>query len=66
MVPQSLQEAQGRTDWPHWKAAMEVEIQGFKRLNVYSEILTLPQGEKAVGARWVFDLKKDDKGVVIR
>ena len=45
---------------------MEVEIKGFKCLKLYSEIVTLPQGEKAVGARWVFDLKKDDKGVIIR
>ena len=44
---------------------MQEELQQFQKLQVWT-LVKLPAGERAIGTRWVFRNKSDDRGVVIR
>jgi hypothetical protein len=50
---------------PFWVEAMQEELQQFLKLNVWEKV-TLPRHEKALNTKWVFRVKKDERGVVIR
>src|SRR3990170_5839884 len=50
---------------PSWVEAMQEELGQFEKLQVW-ELVDLPVGEHAIGTRWVFKCKRDDKGVVVR
>src|SRR6202789_757712 len=45
--PQSLEEAQGSTDWPKWKQAMDEEIEQLHKLGTYTST-KLPADRKAI------------------
>ncbi|GKE74598.1 putative ribonuclease H-like domain-containing protein, partial [Tanacetum coccineum] len=45
--------------------AMQEELLQFKLLNVWT-LVDLPEGKKAIGTKWVYINKKDQRGVVIR
>jgi hypothetical protein len=40
---------------------MESELKLLKELGTYM-LTDLPKGRKAIGSKWVFRIKKDDKG----
>ncbi len=63
--PQSLAEAQSRPDWPDWKAAMDREIAQLERLGTF-ELVTCPPGRKPIGCKWVFRLKRDILGEILK
>ncbi|WVZ48998.1 hypothetical protein U9M48_000383 [Paspalum notatum var. saurae] len=60
--PTSVEEALGDEAW---RLAMESELQSF-RDNKTWEFATLPAGHKAIGLKWVFKVKKDPAGNVIK
>ncbi|GJX47426.1 putative ribonuclease H-like domain-containing protein [Tanacetum coccineum] len=45
--------------------AMQEELLQFKLLNVWT-LVDLPYGKKAIGTKWVFRNKKDQRGIVVR
>ncbi|GKC87202.1 putative ribonuclease H-like domain-containing protein [Tanacetum coccineum] len=46
-----------------WVEAMQEELLQFKLLNVWT-LVDLPYGKKAIGTKWVFKNKKDQRGIV--
>ncbi|GJT14711.1 putative ribonuclease H-like domain-containing protein [Tanacetum coccineum] len=48
-----------------WVEAMQEELLQFKLLNVWT-LVDLPKGKKAIGTKWVFRNKKDQRGIVVR
>ncbi|GJT10966.1 putative ribonuclease H-like domain-containing protein [Tanacetum coccineum] len=44
---------------------MHEELLQFKLLNVWT-LVYLPEGKKAIGTKWVYRNKKDQRGIVIR
>ncbi|GKF28941.1 putative ribonuclease H-like domain-containing protein, partial [Tanacetum coccineum] len=50
---------------PAWVEAMQEELLQFKLQNVWV-IVDLPKGLRAIGIKWVYRNKKDERGIVIR
>ncbi|GJY30715.1 putative ribonuclease H-like domain-containing protein [Tanacetum coccineum] len=48
-----------------WVEAMQEELLQFKLQQVWI-LVDLPNGKKAIGIKWVFRNKKDERGIVIR
>ncbi|GKB62439.1 putative ribonuclease H-like domain-containing protein [Tanacetum coccineum] len=48
-----------------WVEAMQEELFQFKLLNVWI-LVDLPHGKKAIGTKWVFRNKKDQRGIMVR
>ncbi|GJS65984.1 putative ribonuclease H-like domain-containing protein [Tanacetum coccineum] len=44
---------------------MQEELLQFKLLNVWT-LVDLPNGKKAIGTKWVFRNKKDQRGIMVR
>ena len=65
IVPQTYQEAIESPYSIEWKAAMEEEMASLKEHKVW-RLVELPKDRKAIGCRWVFALKRDTSGQVIR
>jgi Reverse transcriptase (RNA-dependent DNA polymerase) len=63
--PQSLKEAESLPAAGEWHKAMESELKLLKELETYT-LTDLPEGRKAIGSKWVFRIKKDDKGNTTR
>jgi hypothetical protein len=59
--PAMYEEAIHRPDKEHWLKAMRTELETMKEMNVY-RVVELPMGQKAIGCRWVLELKEDNKG----
>ncbi|GJU07609.1 putative ribonuclease H-like domain-containing protein [Tanacetum coccineum] len=55
---------QALTD-PSWIEAMQEELLQFKIQNVWT-LVDLPKGKKAIGTKWVYRTKKDERGIVVR
>ncbi|GJU48968.1 putative ribonuclease H-like domain-containing protein [Tanacetum coccineum] len=50
---------------PAWVEAMQEELLQFKLQKVWI-LMDLPKGYRAIGTKWVFRNKKDERGIVIR
>ncbi|GJT15220.1 putative ribonuclease H-like domain-containing protein [Tanacetum coccineum] len=50
---------------PSWIEAMQEELLQFKLQEVWT-LVDLPYGKRAIGTKWVFRNKKDERGIVIR
>nr|GEV36976.1 hypothetical protein [Tanacetum cinerariifolium] len=50
---------------PSWIKAMQDELLQFKMQKVWV-LVDLPYGKSAIGTKWVFRNKKDERGVVVR
>ncbi|KAI3757461.1 hypothetical protein L6452_04998 [Arctium lappa] len=48
-----------------WIEAMQEELLQFKLQDVW-ELVDLPKGHRAIGTKWIFRNKKDERGIVIR
>ncbi|GJR78371.1 putative ribonuclease H-like domain-containing protein [Tanacetum coccineum] len=55
---------QALTD-PRWIEAMQDELLQFKLQKVWT-LVELPYGKSAIGTKWMYKNKKDDRGIVIR
>ena len=64
-VPENRKEAKQAKQWEEFLAAEAVELKSFEELDVW-ELVPLPKGRKAVGTRWVYDVKVDVDGCVLR
>ena len=63
--PQTLGEAKAQMDWPKWKQAMDDEIEQLQKLGTYTST-KLPADRKAIACKWVYRLKKDSEGNIVR
>ena len=63
--PQSLDEACSRPDWPEWKAAMDREIHQLESIGTYT-LTKCPADRKPIGCKWVFRLKHDADGCIVK
>ncbi|GKE67632.1 putative ribonuclease H-like domain-containing protein, partial [Tanacetum coccineum] len=50
---------------PAWVEAMQKELLQFKLQNVWV-LVDLPKGHRAIGTKWVYRNKKDERGIVVR
>ncbi|GKE14211.1 putative ribonuclease H-like domain-containing protein, partial [Tanacetum coccineum] len=50
---------------PSWIEAMQDKLLQFKLQQVWT-LLDLPYGKRAIGTKWVYRNKKDERGIVIR
>nr|GEY69375.1 putative ribonuclease H-like domain-containing protein [Tanacetum cinerariifolium] len=50
---------------PSWIEAMQEELLQFKMQKVWV-LVDLPNGKRAIGTKWVFRNKKDERGVIFR
>ncbi|GKD74555.1 putative ribonuclease H-like domain-containing protein, partial [Tanacetum coccineum] len=50
---------------PSWIEAMQEELLQFKLQKVWT-LMDLPYGKRAIGSKWVFKNKLDERGIVIR
>nr|GEY15252.1 retrovirus-related Pol polyprotein from transposon TNT 1-94 [Tanacetum cinerariifolium] len=50
---------------PSWIEAMQEELLQFKMQNVWV-LVDMPYGKRAIGTKWVYRNKKDERGIVIR
>ncbi|GJU13997.1 putative ribonuclease H-like domain-containing protein [Tanacetum coccineum] len=50
---------------PSWIEAMQEELLQFKLQEVWT-LVELPNGKRAIGTKWVFRNKKDERGIVIK
>lgn len=63
--PSSLKEAMKRPDWQNWKNAMTVEYSSLMENETWS-LVDSPNGRKVISGRWVFKLKKDREGKILK
>jgi hypothetical protein len=63
--PMTLAEVKERPDWPSWKAAMDVELKALQELGTFTPT-QLPPGRKAIPCKWVFKVKRNEKGELIK
>ncbi|KAI3814170.1 hypothetical protein L1987_18917 [Smallanthus sonchifolius] len=48
-----------------WIEAMQEELLQFKRQDVW-KLVNLPPGQTAIGTRWVFRNKQDERGIIVK
>jgi hypothetical protein len=60
--PSNFQEA---ADDANWMAAMESELHSINKNGTW-ELTTLPPGQKPIGLKWVFKLKRNSEGEVMK
>ncbi|KAI3745792.1 hypothetical protein L6452_08201 [Arctium lappa] len=48
-----------------WIEAMQEELLQFKLQDIW-DLVDLPKGHRAIGTKWIFRNKKDERGIVIR
>ena len=65
LEPKSLAEAKRRPEWPEWEKAIREELKTLKDAGTW-ELTDLPIGANVVGSKWVFRIKCDASGRVVR
>ena len=63
--PQTLTDALSSPDAPFWTEAVEDEMKSLAENNTW-QLVELPPGVKPITAKWVFKIKRDGEGRVIR
>ncbi|KAJ3553828.1 hypothetical protein NM688_g3412 [Phlebia brevispora] len=63
--PRTVEEVRKREDWKEWKESMDKEMDQLKNMGTF-ELVDLPPGRKAVGSRWVFLIKRDSEGRIVK
>lgn len=64
-VEPSYEEARVRSDWPEWRKAIDIELESLKSAGTW-DVVERPANVNVVDSKWVFRLKKDAKGRVIK
>eukprot|EP00798_Chlamydomonas_sp_ICE-L_P017849 gene17849-biopygen26817 len=64
-IPRNVKEALSSANWADWQAAMDSEVISLTNMNTWS-LADLPPGFKAIGTKWVFDLKRLVSGEIDR
>jgi hypothetical protein len=65
LEPKSLAEARHCPKWPEWEKGIHEEIKNLEDAGMW-EFADLPDGANVVGSKWVFRIKKDTTGHVVR
>jgi len=60
--PRTLKEADGD---PNWVAAMEEEMKSIRDNRTWS-LVELPQGHRAIGLKWLYKVKRDESGNIVK
>lgn len=63
--PTTVREAMARPDAHLWKAAMQEEIESLTTNSTWS-LTELPAGKRAIGSKWVFKVKRNTDGEIVR
>ena len=63
--PENFQEVQTHADKVSWMKAMQEEMHSLLKNDTY-ELVELPKGGKALRNKWVFKLKKDSDGKLLK
>ena len=61
--PKSLAEARSRSDWPHWREAMDREMATLEEAGTWRSV-PRPRDKNIVGSKWVFRIKRKADGSV--
>ncbi|KAE9204753.1 hypothetical protein PF005_g13676 [Phytophthora fragariae] len=64
-VPKTYAEATTRQDQDEWKKAIDSELKSLI-VNKTWKLVPKPAHQRPIGCRWVFALKRDEKGQVVR
>ncbi|KAF1318635.1 Integrase catalytic core protein, partial [Globisporangium splendens] len=64
-APKHFREATSREDHAKWKEAMESELKSLVANGTW-DLVPRPKSQKPIGSRWVFALKKNERGEVVR
>jgi transposase InsO family protein len=65
VIPGSINHARSLPEWPKWSEACESELKSMQDMNTH-HLVPLPDGRKAVGSKWVFTVKTNEEGNIIR
>ncbi|GJZ80177.1 zinc finger, CCHC-type containing protein [Tanacetum coccineum] len=60
--PNTYQEAKDKSDWVN---AMKEELSSIERNNTW-KLVELPKGRKAIGLKWVYKVKRDPNGRILK
>ena len=60
--PANFDQAKGEESW---QRAMQEEMSSIQENNTWS-LVNLPDGQRAIGLKWVFKVKKDSNGAVLK
>ena len=63
--PRTLKEAMLSSGWEHWKKAMEIEYKSLMDNETWT-LKSTPTDRKVITGRWVFKLKKDRYGQILK
>ena len=64
-TPTTLEEAKKHPDWDKWKHAMDEEMAILCKMNTW-EFTDLPKDRKPILCRWVFALKCNTSGEIVK
>ena len=64
-VPKTRKQAMKSACWPKYFEAENVELSAFDEFDVW-ELVPRPRGANVIGTRWVYDVKMDSDGNVVR
>lgn len=64
-IPRNHKEAMASSQADHWRRAEEDEINGLQSKNAF-KIVDIPKKANLLGSRFIYALKKDEKGFVTR
>lgn len=60
-IPQSVDMLKCRSDWKEWKTSINEELQSLNDNQTWTVVNQLPEGKKAIGSKWVFTIKSDNR-----
>jgi hypothetical protein len=63
--PRDIDEAMSSGDAGEWKEAMKRELNNLREKQTWQEVLT-PANRKLIGSKWVFKIKRDAEGTIIK
>ena len=62
-MPTTFKSAMESSDADRWKAACDSELESLYK-NKTCDVVPLPKGRKAIGCRWVLQVKKNQDGII--
>jgi Reverse transcriptase (RNA-dependent DNA polymerase) len=65
-IPRTYTLAKSSHHWDDWKTAMDRQMHQFNEMDIYEELLQAPIGAKVLPGKWVYDIKRDMLGKIIR
>lgn len=64
--PATLEEALDSEEKEEWKNAMKTELDTLKENNTWTEVNSVPEGNKVISSKWVFKVKQVDSNKVYK